>query len=121
METFHESGRYNPPAADGPNETSWNRLRYSGANRSRPDLHSRFGDHVAGAVAGAAGAEDLSCCAPTACDSGLVEKALVDQPGLLFGRDFDVAGGEQEDLFGDPLHATVEGVGEPGGEIDQSL
>ena len=44
--------------------------------------------------------------------SGLVEEALVDQPGLLFRRNLDVARGEQEDLFGDPLHAAIKRVSE---------
>src|SRR5438309_1027829 len=38
----------------------------------------------------------------------LVEEALLDQPGALFGRDLDVARSEQEDLVGDALHAAFE-------------
>ena len=53
--------------------------------------------------------------------SGLVEEAFFDEPGPLFGGDLDVPGGEQEDLVGDPLHATVERVCEPRGEVDQAL
>src|SRR3954468_13991769 len=53
--------------------------------------------------------------------SGLVEEALFDQPGALLRGDLDVARREHEHLVGDPLHATVERVGQPAGEIDQAL
>src|SRR5207247_145921 len=53
--------------------------------------------------------------------SALVEEALFDETSALFGRDLDVARGEQEHLVGDPLHPAVERVGEPAGEVDQAL
>src|ERR671934_2602291 len=52
---------------------------------------------------------------------GLVEEAALDQAGPLFRRDLDVTRREEEDLVGDALHATVEGVGEAAGEVDQAL
>src|SRR4051794_626921 len=52
---------------------------------------------------------------------GLVEEALLDQPRAFLGADLDVARREQEHLVGDPLHATVERVGEARGEVDQAL
>src|SRR4051812_41356731 len=52
---------------------------------------------------------------------GLVEEALLDEPGLLLGRHLDVAGRQQESLFGDLLHPAVERVGEAGREVDQPL
>src|SRR4051812_19233988 len=51
----------------------------------------------------------------------LVEEALLDQTGALFRRDLDVVRGQEERLVGDPLHAAVERVGEPAGEVDQAL
>ena len=51
----------------------------------------------------------------------LVEKPLLNQAGPLFGRDLDVVRGEEEDLVRDPLHPSVERVGEPAGEVDQAL
>src|SRR4051794_1831849 len=53
--------------------------------------------------------------------SGLVEEALFDQPRALLRGDLDVARREHEHLVGDPLHAAVERVGQPAGEIDQAL
>src|SRR3954451_3242665 len=57
----------------------------------------------------------------TACSLRLVEEALFDQPRALLRGDLDVARREHEHLVGDPLHAAVEGVGEPAGEVDQAL
>src|SRR3954454_22361083 len=51
----------------------------------------------------------------------LVEEALFDQPGALLGGDLHVARREQEDLVGDSLHATLEGVRQARGEVDQAL
>src|SRR6185312_14805415 len=51
----------------------------------------------------------------------LVEEALLQQARAFLGGDLDVPWGEQEDLFRDPLHAAVEGVGEAACEVDQSL
>src|SRR3954447_16786613 len=51
----------------------------------------------------------------------LVEEALFDQPRALLRRDLDVARREHEHLVGDPLHAAVEGVGQPAGEVDEAL
>ena len=51
----------------------------------------------------------------------LVEEALLDQPRALLGGDLDVARREHEDLVGDPLHAAVERVRQPGSEVDQAL
>src|SRR3954454_22864491 len=59
-----------------------------------------------------------SACRPSL---GLVEEALLDQPGALFRAHLDVARREQEHLVGDPLHAAVEGVREARGEVDQPL
>src|SRR6059036_2376818 len=56
-----------------------------------------------------------------ACALALVEEALFDQPGALLRGDLDVARREHEHLVGDPLHAAVERVGQPAGEIDQAL
>src|SRR3954468_2696367 len=53
--------------------------------------------------------------------SGLVEEALFDQPRALLRGDLDVARREHEHLVGDPLHAAVERVGQPAGEVDQAL
>ena len=49
------------------------------------------------------------------------EAAALEQPGALLGGDLDVARGQQEDLVGDALHAAVQGVGQPAGEVDQAL
>src|SRR5690242_12810323 len=43
---------------------------------------------------------------PAGPRSGLVEEALLDQTGALFGGDLDVPRREQEHLVGDPLHAA---------------
>src|SRR4051794_32385235 len=51
----------------------------------------------------------------------LVEEALLDEAGPLLHRHLDVARGEQEHLVGDPLHAAVHGIREPGGEVDKPL
>src|SRR5450759_4962662 len=51
----------------------------------------------------------------------LIEEALLNEARPLLGRDLDVARREQEDLVADPLHAPVEGVGEPAAEVDESL
>src|SRR5580765_801880 len=52
----------------------------------------------------------------------LVEEApALEQLCSLFGGDFHVPGCQQEDLVGDALHAAVQGVGEPAGEVDQPL
>src|ERR1700710_2085209 len=53
--------------------------------------------------------------------SGLVEEARVEVARLVLGGQLDVLGREQEDLVGDALHAALERVGEPGGEVDQPL
>src|SRR5437667_236428 len=50
---------------------------------------------------------------PSTTGSALVEEALFDELRALLRRDLDVARREHEDLVGDPLHAAVEGVGEP--------
>src|SRR5215208_2675826 len=52
---------------------------------------------------------------------GLVEKAALEEAGLLLGGDLDVLGCQQEDPLGDPLHAATEGVGHARGEVDQPL
>src|SRR5436190_15417156 len=58
---------------------------------------------------------------PSTTGSALVEEALFDELRALLRRDLDVARREHEDLVGDPLHAAVEGVGEPAGEVDEAL
>ncbi len=50
-----------------------------------------------------------------------LKKPFSIRPGAFLGRHLDVARREQEDLVGHPLHAAVEGVGEPAAEIDQAL
>src|SRR5215204_212649 len=53
---------------------------------------------------------------------GLVEEAAaLEQPRALLGGDLDVPRREQEHLVGDALHAAVERVAEPAGEVDQPL
>ena len=53
---------------------------------------------------------------------GLIEEAAAfEHAGALFRGDLDVPRREQEDLVGDALHAAVEGVGQPAGEVDQAL
>src|SRR5215208_3977817 len=53
---------------------------------------------------------------------GLVEEAAaLEQPRALLGGDLDVPRRQQKDLVGDALHAAVERVAEPTGEIDQPL
>src|SRR5437868_14202850 len=49
------------------------------------------------------------------------EAAALEQPRALLSRHFDVAGSEQKDLVGDPLHAAVEGVRQTAREVDQPL
>src|SRR5436190_3024858 len=49
------------------------------------------------------------------------EAAALEHAGPFLGRDLDVSRGEQEDLVRDSLHAAVERVREPAGEIDQPL
>src|SRR6187549_427032 len=49
------------------------------------------------------------------------EAAALEQACALFRRHFDVAWRQQEDLVGDALHAAVQGVREPAGEVDQAL
>src|SRR3954452_22253895 len=51
----------------------------------------------------------------------LVEEALLDQLRPLLGGDLDVARRQHEHLVGDALHAAVERVGEPAGEVDEAL
>src|SRR5512133_875305 len=58
---------------------------------------------------------------PSTTGSALVEEALFDELRAFLRRDLDVARREHEDLVGDPLHAAVEGVGEPAGEVDEAL
>src|SRR6478672_3283555 len=58
---------------------------------------------------------------PSTTVSALVEEALLDELRAFLSRDLDVARREHEDLVGDPLHAAVEGVGEPAGEVDEAL
>src|ERR1700712_3904251 len=53
--------------------------------------------------------------------SGLVEELALEVARAILGRQLDIAGREQEDLVRDPLHATVERVGEARGEVDQPL
>src|SRR6266576_1279121 len=53
--------------------------------------------------------------------SGLVEEAALDHALALLRRYLDVSRREQEDLVPDPLHASVEPVGEAAGEVDQAL
>src|SRR5437763_5254166 len=49
------------------------------------------------------------------------EAAALEHAGPFLGRDLDVSRGEQEDLVRDALHAAVERVREPAGEVDQPL
>src|SRR4051812_10006065 len=58
---------------------------------------------------------------PIRMGSGLVEEALFDQRCALLRGDLDVARREHEHLVGDPLHAAVERVGQPAGEVDEAL
>src|SRR4051795_3099036 len=58
---------------------------------------------------------------PSTTGSALVEESLFDELRAFLSRDLDVARREHEDLVGDPLHAAIEGVGEPAGEVDEAL
>src|SRR2546429_9689293 len=49
------------------------------------------------------------------------EAAALEHAGAFLGRDLDVSRGEEEDLVRDALHAAVERVREPAGEVDQPL
>src|SRR4029079_10159260 len=51
----------------------------------------------------------------------LVEEAPLEHPRPVLGGELDVARREQEDLVGDPLHPTVEGVRETARKVDQAL
>ncbi len=55
-------------------------------------------------------------------DLRLVEKAAaLEQLSALLGGDLDVRRRQQEDLVGDPLHTSVEGVRQSAREVDQAL
>src|SRR3954471_12319697 len=58
---------------------------------------------------------------PSTTGSALVEEDLFDVLRAFLSRDLDVSRREHEYLVGDPLHAAVEGVGEPAGEVDEAL
>src|SRR4051794_24564481 len=49
------------------------------------------------------------------------EAAALEQGGSLLGGDLDVAGRQEEDLVGHPLHPAVQRVGEATREVDQAL
>src|SRR5215470_16052539 len=52
----------------------------------------------------------------------LVEEApALEQLCSLFGGDFDVPGCQEKNLVGDALHAAVERVRQPAGEVDETL
>src|SRR5205823_15063764 len=72
---------------------------------------------------------NAATCAPMLRGSGrsprflrLVEEAAaLEQARPLLGRDLDVSRREQEHLVRDALHAPVQRVREPAGEVDQPL
>src|SRR3954465_713234 len=89
--------------------------------RARPDPESVASTGSAHPRASARAMFPLPMSPSTRPSLGLVEEALFDQPRALLRRDLDVARREHEPLVGDPLHAAVEGVGQPAGEVDEAL